>query len=449
LSIISRQERNAVRRLWKRSVLVTALAAAVLLGAGVFLGPLRHRGAAGTATATTQASPTGALDAFVTKTTEHLHRVPRDWQSWAELGLAQVQLARVSFNPAHYPLAESALRRSLAVRPTGNAAAETGLGALAAAKHDFRAALVFARRAVAADPYSADAYGVLTDAYVELGRYPEAKAAVQRMLNLRPDTSSYSRASYLFELHGDLKHANELMETARADATDPADITFCLLHLGELAFGAGNLDQAAADFGEGLTRQPGVATLLADRAKVEAARGELPAAITDLRAATGTLPTVDHLVTLSDVLRAAGNTGEATRTDDEVRISARLPGATPASTDIDLILFYADHGDPRAAVAKARALLAARPGVIVETAYGWALHSAGRDREALVHANRGLRLGTRDAKSYYYRGMIRLALHDRTGARADLREALQINPYFSLRYAPAAKAALTKLGRAS
>jgi tetratricopeptide (TPR) repeat protein len=426
-------------------VLVTALAAIILLGAGVLLGPLRQPDGR-TAAATVPASPTGDLDAFVSKTTAHLTRVPRDWQSWAELGLAQVQLARVSYNPAHYPLAESALRRSLAVRPTDNAAAQTGLGALAAAKHDFRSALVYALRAVAADHYSADAYGVLTDAYVELGRYPQAQAAVQHMLNLRPDTSSYSRASYLFELHGDLRHATQLMQTAKTDATDPSDITFCLLHLGELAFGAGDLDTAAADFGEGLTRQPGQPALLADRAKVEAARGDLPGAITDLRAATGTLPTVDHLVTLSDTLNAAGNKAEAARTDDEVRISTRLPGATPASTDIDLILFYADHGDPPKAVAKGKALLAARPSVVVETAYGWALHSAGRDREALPHADRGLRLGTRDAKSYYYRGMIRLALHDRAGAREDLRQALKINPYFSLRYAPAAKAALTKLG---
>jgi tetratricopeptide (TPR) repeat protein len=436
-----------VRRLWKRPVLVTALAATILLGAGVLLGPLRQQHSE--ATVAVPPSPTGDLDNFVNKTTAHLNRVPRDWQSWAELGLAQVQLARVSYNPAHYPLAETALRRSLAVRPTGNAAAETGLGALAAAKHDFRTALVFALRAVAADHYSADAYGVLTDAYVELGRYPEATAAVQRMLNLRPDTSSYSRASYLFELRGDLPQATKLMEMARDDATDPGDITFCLLHLGELAFGAGDLDKAAADFGEGLTRQPGQPALLADRAKVEAANGDLPSAIDDLRAATNTLPTVDHLVTLSDTLTAAGNKTEAARADDEVRVSTRLPGATPASTDIDLILFYADHGDPRLAVAKGKALLAARPSVVVETAYGWALHSAGRDREALPHADRGLRLGTRDAKSYYYRGMIRLALRDRAGAREDLRQALKINPYFSIRYASTAKAALTKLGGAA
>ena len=425
-------------------MLITALAGVALLGAGIALGPLRnHRTAAAPAV---PASATGALDAFVNRTTDHLKLVPGDWQGWAGLGMAQIQLARITYDPAHYPLAETALHHSLKVKPKSNAAALTGLGALAAARHDFRTALAYARKAVAADNYSADAYGVLTDAYVELGRYPEATEAVQHMLDLRPDVGSYSRASYLYELKGDVPQATKLMQHAYDLSGDPSDFTFTLLHLGELAFGSGNLSLAGAHFAEGLQRQPGQAALLADRAKVSAAQGDLPSALSDLRAATATLPTVDHLVTLSDALTAAGDSAGAARTDDLIRVSTRLPGATPAGTDIDLILFYADHGDPALAVAKGKALLAARPSVTVETAYGWALHAAGRNREALEHADRGLRLGTRDAKSYYYRAMIKLGLGDRAGARTNLAEALKINPYFSLRYARTAHTTLTSLG---
>ena len=79
------------------------------------------------------------------------------------------------------------------------------------------------------------------------------------------------------------------------------------------------------------------------------------------------------------------------------------------------------------------------------TAYAWALHRAGRHREALQHANRGLRLHTRDARSYYYRGTIRQALGDKAGARADLTRALTLNPHFSLRYSPDARATLARL----
>jgi tetratricopeptide (TPR) repeat protein len=433
-----------MQRRWTRPALVTGLATVALLGAGVTLAPWRDH--TPDETATVAPAPARELDASVARTEKHLAAVPGDWLAWAQLGLARIQLARITADPAHYQAAETALRRSRAVRPHGNAAALTGLGALAAARHDFRGALRFARLAVGTDRYSADAYGVLTDAYVELGRYPEATSAVQRMLDLRPDTGSFGRASYLFELRGDQRRAVELMSRARAVATSPDELTFSLTHLGELAFNAGDLDTAAAHFGEGLARSPGQPVLLADRARVSAARGDFDGAVTDLRAATATLPTIDHLMTLSDTLTAAGQPGEAALTDDLIRFSARLPGASPATTDIDLILFAADRGDARTAVAQARALVAARPSVTVETAYAWALHAAGNDRAALPHADSGLRLGTRDARAFYYRAMIRLALHDRAGARADLTRALSINPHFSLRYGPAARAALADLG---
>jgi tetratricopeptide (TPR) repeat protein len=441
-----------MRRRWVRPALVITVAAAALLGLGVVLVPHRHAGVE-TAAVATPFSPTHDLDVYVRRTTTHLQQVPGDYSAWAGLGMAHVQLARIGFDPAHYPLAEAALDRSLAEQPHGNAAALTGLGALAAARHLFSLSLSYARRAVAEDPYSADAYGVLTDSYVELGRYPEARAAVQHELDLRPDTGSFGRASYLFELSGDYARAKSFMQRALDLASDPGDTSFALQHLGELAFGQGDLAGAAKRFADGLAQQPGQPTLLADRAKVEAARGQIPAAIADLRAATATLPTIDHLVTLSDVLTVAGDKTGAAQADDLVRVSDRLQTASPdptapAATDIDLLLFYADHGDPAKAVAKGQKLFAVRPSVSVEIAYAWALHAAGRNSEALEHANRALRMRSLDAKGYYYRGEIRMALGDRTGARTDLEEALHMNPYFSLRYVPAARATLAELDRA-
>jgi tetratricopeptide (TPR) repeat protein len=440
-----------MRRLWTRTALVIALAATALIGAGIALGPLRHTdgGPPGVPAPAAQVAAGQDLDGYVARTTAHLTRVPGDWQAWAQLGMAHIQLARITFDPAHDPLAEAALRRSLAVRPAGNAAALTGFGALSAARHDFRAALRYALKAVAADPYSADAYGVLTDAHVELGHYPQATDAVQRMLDLRPDTGSYARASYLFELRGNTDRARELMQQSLGVAGPGDDTVFALQHLGELAFNAGDLDTAAGRYAEGLARRPGHPALLADRARVSAARGDLPAAIADLRTATATLPTIDHLAALSEALTLAGDTAGAARTDGLVRIATTLPGTTSSATDIDLVLFHADRGEAALAVTKGHALLATRPSVAVQTAYAWALHAAGRDREALKHADRGLRLGTRDARAHYFRGTIRLSLGDRAGARTDLAAALKINPHFSMRYGSRARAELATLDGAA
>lgn len=433
-----------MRTRWTRTATVTGLAAVALLGTAVALGPHQLPDTVTSArTAAAPVSAAGALDGYVGRTTAHLARVPGDWQAWAQLGMAHLELARTRSDPAQLASAEVALRRSLTVRPTGNAAALTGLGALAAAEHDFGAALSFARRAVATDKYSADAYGVLTDAYVELGRYAEATDAVQRMLQLRPDTGSYARASYLFELHGNVPRATELMRRALAVAAQPGDRVFALTHLGELAFDNGDLDTAAARFAEGLAHQPEDPALLANRGRVAAARGDLTAAIADLRASTSAVPAVDRLGALADAQTAAGDPAGAARTDDVVRVGGRLAGST--ATDIDLVIFQADRGEAGTAASLGRDLFARRPSIAVEMAYAWALHAAGRHREARAHADHALRLGTRDATSHYYRGMIRLALGDRPGARADLATAIRINPHFSLRYAPRARVELAGL----
>ncbi|GAA3261396.1 tetratricopeptide repeat protein [Streptomyces lavendulae] len=69
------------------------------------------------------------------------------------------------------------------------------MGALAAARHRFRNALTWARKAVATGPATPASYGVLAGAHTRLGQYQEAEEAVQKAADLRPDSSSLARAS--------------------------------------------------------------------------------------------------------------------------------------------------------------------------------------------------------------------------------------------------------------
>ena len=79
------------------------------------------------------------------------------------------------------------------------------MGSLANARHDFRAGLRYGERARAAAPGVVKPYGVIVDAQVELGRYDAAERTLQRMVDLKPNLSSYARVSYFRELHGDLR----------------------------------------------------------------------------------------------------------------------------------------------------------------------------------------------------------------------------------------------------
>ena len=385
---------------------------------------------------------------------ERLTRLPGDWVAWAGLGLAYVQRARITGDPSSYPRAEEALRRSLAVRPDGNAAAHTGLGALAAARHDFTGALREGQTAVAADAFSAAAHGVVFDALVELGRYDEAAAAVQRMVDLRPDTGSYARASYLFELRGAVVPARDAMVLALESAPNREDVAFAHQHLGQLAYDAGDLVTAQSHVDEGLLAVPEHPPLRALQARIRAARGDLTGAVADLRAVVLKLPLPEYAVALADLLTVLGDTSGAEAQHELVRANATLLSAAGVAVDLDLAVYSADRalldGVPLgpSTVDAARAAHATRPSVVSTDALAWTLHGAGRSAEALSYADAALRLGTRSAIFYYHRGMIRLATGDRAGARADLAEALRLNPYFSLRHVPIARAALTDPSRA-
>src|SRR5689334_856711 len=75
---------------------------------------------------------------------DHLRLQPADADSWAQLGSAYVEQARLAVDPTLYPKAETALRRSLKVRPDANTAAQTGMAGLANARHQFAQARTWA-----------------------------------------------------------------------------------------------------------------------------------------------------------------------------------------------------------------------------------------------------------------------------------------------------------------
>ena len=439
-----------------------ALAVAVLLGSAVLLrpatGPDRGAGDGGRLGPpglsafgrADGAAPgvAGDLAAGIARTQQHLAGVPGDWPGWAGLGLAYVQQARLTADPAYYAKAEGALRRSLAEHRDGNHLALTGLGALAAARHDFAAALRYGQQATAIDPYSAVAHGVMADALVELGRYPEALAAAQRMLDLHPDTGSLARASYATELRGDLTRARELLTDALELAPSAPDAGFALYYLGELAWNAGDVATARARWEDGLRRAPQYLPLLAGRARIAAAEGRYADAVAGYRAVVARLPQASYLIEYGDLLEARGKRAAAAAQYAVVRAEQRLLARQGVNVDLELAVFDAEHGSPKRALVEARAAYRARRSVAVEDALAWALHANGRDAEALPHARAALRLGTRSASFYYHLGMIEAASGDRAAGRRHLAEALAINPHFSWVQVPRARAALARLGGA-
>ena len=93
----------------------------------------------------------------------------------------------------------------------------------------------------------------------------------------------------------------------------------------------------------------------------------------------------------------------------------------------------------RDALARARDYVSRSPSLQAEDVLAWALVRNGRCAEALAHSDRALRLGTRDALMWFHRGAGERCLGRSEAARTSFREALAINPWFSVRWAPVAR----------
>lgn len=385
------------------------------------------------------------LNRGITRLQRHLREQPRDARSWSALGLAYVEKARLTADPTYYPQAEGALRRSLTIRPANNDEAMAGSAALAAARHDFSAALREADRALAVNPYSMRAAAIRVDALVELGRYADAWTAVRHADALRPGIPIFTRFAHVLELRGESGRARTVLRRAAESATDPGDVAYVATQLGDLAWSRGESGTAERHYAVALNSAPASLAALDGRARVRAARGDATGALADREALVRRAPLPGYVVALGEMHEAAGRRDKAREQYavlDAWRTLARSNGVV---TDLETASAGADHGDPAAALRAAEAEWSRRRSIHIADALAWALHVNGRDREALGYARAAARTGYRDARFLYHRGMIERALGRNAEARRSLTAALRLNPDFSVLEAAKARSALKGL----
>ena len=142
-----------------RTAVSAVVAGAVFLlvsAAGFYAAAVNREVPASPPASTARADP---LTSSIAAAQTRLAAVPGDYLTWARLGSAYVEQARITADPSYYEKAAGALQQSLTRRPEGNDVALTGQGALANARHDFAAAADLAGQALAVNAYSATAWG--------------------------------------------------------------------------------------------------------------------------------------------------------------------------------------------------------------------------------------------------------------------------------------------------
>ena len=289
---------------------------------------------------------------------------------------------------------------------------------------------------------------MITDAYVELGNYSGAVEAAQNMVNTRPDLSSYSRVSYVRELHGDVPGAITAMQQA-VEAGSPAaeNTNWCRVQLGLLYWLENDLTKAEAQYQQVLTYYPTYVYALGAMGQLRAGQGKWDEAADYYTKATTVIPLPQYVTALGDVYARQGKTVEAQKQYDLFQFIFRTYEANGVKVDIERALFLADHDlDLTTALDLAQKAAAVRQDIHTQDSLAWVLYKNGKYSEAKAASDQALRMGKRDPIFYYHAGMIAKALGDTAGARTQLQKALALNPHFHPLYADGAAATLKALG---
>ncbi|MEW2115737.1 tetratricopeptide repeat protein [Streptomyces sp. NPDC005474] len=389
----------------------------------------------------------GNLDASIASLQAHLRAQPKDFGSWATLGLAYVEQARTKGDPSRYPQAQQALKRSLELKPD-NDPALAGRAALAAARHDFPGALKNADQALRQNPYSERALSIRIDALVELGRYDQALKATDEADMKRPGVPVFTRFAYVRELRGDVTTARRVLERALGSATSRGDIAYVATALGQLQWNQGEYKSALEYYARALAADDAYLPALEGRARAQYANGDRADAIKGMEDVVSRYPLPGPLVELGELYEVRGGDGDLAKARAQyalVNAWTAIARANGVNADLDTALAAADHGDRKSALRAARAEWDRRETVHTADALAWALHVNGQDEEALPYARRATATGYRNASFLYHRGVIEQATGHTKEARASLSAALELNPGFSPLGARKARTALKSL----
>ncbi len=385
----------------------------------------------------------GVSASTVTALEEQVRSRPADAKVLVQLGYAYQLRWRDTADASFVPRSDAALRRALRVRP-GDPATVLGLGSLALIQHEFRRALAYGTRAKHLLPGASRPFGVIGDALVELGRYEEAFAAYEQMVSLRPSLASYARISYARELTGDRAGAISAMRLALDSAGGQSEPTaWSLVELSKLERARGRVAAAERYVRAALRIFPGYPAGRVELAQVELAQGRLEPAVAIASRAVDAVPTQQAVALLEGLLDRSGRRAEARRQRATLEIIERLLRANGVRVDLESSVLRADYRiRPNETVALARRARSDRPSIYGDDALAWALARAGQCDEASPLAERALRLGIRDALLYFHRGYAAGCAGNQGEMREWYRRALDLNPEFSVRWAPVARVAL-------
>jgi tetratricopeptide (TPR) repeat protein len=318
---------------------------------------------------------------------------------------------------------------------------------IALERHDFKAAAEYSRVLTEWAANDSWNWGTLGDALTELGEYDKAGVAYQKMMNIRPDLSSYNRAAYFRFIYNDADNASKIMKLAISSGSSMAENTaWCEVELGKIYLKTGKLDDAESSYRAALRYFPNYHTAMAGLAQARAARGDWKSAIAYMKQAQASTPLPDYAAALYDYYSASGQPKEAEKQKEMILVIDRVGQAAKEKANRNIAMIYADHDwNLDRALELAKNELDVRGDIYTWDALAWALYKNQRYPEAAEAMSKALKFNTPEPMFYYHSGLIYNAMDKKVEAREMLKKALSLNPDFDARQASIAARALKEL----
>ncbi|HSB92751.1 MAG TPA: hypothetical protein VLC28_06515 [Flavitalea sp.] len=325
---------------------------------------------------------------------------PRDNKSRLQLVTMFIQEARITGDHAYYDKASMKYLSDVLKNDSNSFEALVMKSIIQMSQHHFSDGLQTATKAQQINPYNAFVYGMLVDGNVELGNYVAAVENSDKMVSIRPDLRSYSRISYLREIHGDLLGAIEAMKLA-VDAGAPGEegTEWCRVQLGKLYEKAGETAKASMHYNLALTERPGYPFALAGIASLEAEKKNFDTAIGLYQEAIQTMNDYSFKEELADVYMSKGEASKAAEIRNQVidQLAKQSQLAIKDESighysDRELAYAYLAIGNKEKALEHAMLEYNRRPDNIdVNEVVGWVHYQRAEYREAIPYIKAALR----------------------------------------------------------
>ena len=324
---------------------------------------------------------------------------PKDSKSALQLASIYIQEARITGDHVYYDKAAMQLVNQVLATDSANFEALCFKSMLYLSEHHFADGLKYAQIAQVANPYNSFVYGLLTDANVELGNYTAAVEMTDKMVSIRPDLRSYSRVSYLREIHGDYPGAIEAMKMAvSAGYPGTEETEWARVQLGHLYENTGDLKNAEMQYQIALSERTDYAYAYAGMGRIAKTNKQYTDAIKYYTKADSLVEDYSFKDELVDLYAWNGDKDKSKTTASAVldKLNADASGGAKDDNighyaDRELAYVYIKTGDYDKAVEHAIMEYNRRPNNIdVNEAVAWAYYKKGDVKNALSYINTAL-----------------------------------------------------------